>query len=43
VRALPSPGEQAATSRTREIVERMELLESIVAGYTLHVRGEAGP
>lgn len=43
VRALPSPGERAAAPRTREIVERMELLESIVAGYTLHVRGEAGP
>jgi hypothetical protein len=43
VRALPSPGVRVAASRNREIVERMQLLESIVAGYTLHVRGEAVP
>jgi hypothetical protein len=42
VRALPSPGERAA-GRSREIVERMELLESIVAGFALHARGETAP
>ena len=42
VRALPSPGERAAAGRSREIAQRMELLESIVAGFALHSRGEAG-
>ena len=43
VRALPSPGERATASRSREIAKRMELLEQIVAGFALQIRGEAGP
>ena len=43
VRALPSPGERATASRSREIADRMELLEQIVAGFALHIRGETAP
>jgi len=43
VRALPAPGERATASRSREIAERMELLEQIVTGFKLQIRGEAGP
>ena len=47
VRALAShgaasPGDPAAARRGREIVERMELLEQIVAGFARHARGESG-
>jgi predicted dehydrogenase len=43
VRALPLRGERATASRSREIVERMELLERIVAAFARHARGEAAP
>ncbi len=43
VRALPASGERATASRSREIAERMELLERIVAGYARHTREEAAP
>jgi len=37
-----TPGDPAAVQRAREIVERIELLEQIVAGFAAHARGEAG-
>ena len=47
VRALPASGApwagEPAAVRGREIAERMELLERIVAGYALHERGETLP
>jgi predicted dehydrogenase len=43
VRALPSRGERATASRSREIAERMELLERIVAGFARHAGEEAAP
>jgi predicted dehydrogenase len=43
VRALASAGDPAAATRSREIVERMELLEQIVAGFERHARGEGAP
>ena len=43
VRALPLSGERATASRSREIAERMELLERIVTGFAQQVRGEAAP
>ncbi len=42
VRALPASGERATGARSREITERMQLLETIVAGFASHVRGETG-
>jgi len=43
-RALPLPGERAtAAPRSQEITERMELLETIVAGFAQQVRGEVAP
>lgn len=41
VGALPPPGEPATASRSREIAERMELLERIVTAFARHLRGEA--
>ena len=43
VGALPPPGERATASRSREIAERMELLERIVTAFARHARGEAAP
>ena len=43
VAALASPGERAKASRSREIAERMELLERIVTAFARHARGEAAP
>ena len=43
VAALPPPGERATASRSREIAERMELLERIVTAFARHARGEAAP
>jgi len=43
VRALPSPGERPAASRSQEIAERMELLERIVVAFARQARGEAAP
>ena len=43
VRALPGPGERAAAGRAGEIVERMALLEEILAGWARHERGGALP
>ena len=43
VRALPPRGERATASRSREIMERMELLERIVAGFAQHTGEEAAP
>jgi hypothetical protein len=43
VSALPLPGERATMSRSREIMERMELLERIVAAFAQQVRGEGAP
>ena len=43
VRVLPPRGERATASRSREIAERMELLERIVAAFARHARGEAAP
>jgi hypothetical protein len=40
VGALPSPGERATATRSREIAERMELLEQIVAAFARRARGE---
>jgi hypothetical protein len=43
VRAVPPRGERATASRSREIVERMELLERIVAGFARHAGEETAP
>jgi predicted dehydrogenase len=43
VRALPRQRERAKAGRGDEIVERMELLEEILAGYARHERGGALP
>jgi predicted dehydrogenase len=43
VRALPLPGERPTMSRSREIMERMELLERIVSAFAQQVRREGAP
>jgi hypothetical protein len=43
VRTLAAPGDPAAATRSREIGERMDLLEQIVIGFEQHARGEAAP
>jgi hypothetical protein len=42
-RTLVLASEAPGVRKTREIVERMELLDHIVTAFAQHLRGEAAP